>query len=86
MHNPDPTASSHGDGQPGFGHTVHRGGYERHIQHDVSRKRGSRLHLIGQHIAEPRYEHDIIKREPLEAVKKFVIVAHAVAPYRKRRC
>ena len=86
MHNPDATTTGHGDGQPCLGHTIHCSGYERHIQHDVSRKRGSRLHLIGQHIAEPRYEHDIIKREPLEAVKKFVIVAHAVAPYRKRRC
>jgi hypothetical protein len=54
-----------GDGQPGLGHGIHRGGYHREIDLDFAGQFGGQRHVAWQHFRICRHEQNVVESECL---------------------
>ncbi len=60
---PDPALLGHGDRQTAFGHRIHRGRNEWHVQRDIAGQLGFERRIAGQNVGKRGDEEHVIERE-----------------------
>lgn len=53
----------HGDGQAGFGHGIHRGGYQRDVQFDAAGQASFQTHVLGQDFGITGDQKDVVESQ-----------------------